>query len=428
MGYKVSKDVVKSGVVKILGISFSFILSIVLARVLKPEIYGSYTYLVSLVMILSVPIQFGLPKYVLRKVAEFTAKNNKLEINNLITFSYQIMLLVALIIFSLLYIFSNYIELNLVTNVGMLLAALLGSLSLVHGNVLRGVGAVFEGNISELVIKPASVIFLVLICFQVFNEIAIETMLMLYSLALVISLAVSIYLSRKYVVLPNISHLVWKIPSLKISGSVFRNSLLPLLLISLVDILNSNTDILILGQYSSKSDIAVYKVALTLSWLFSLPRSIYTLALAPRIAGVYFDNNSEFKELINMMSQRVFLFSSILFIVLLSTCNTIIPLVYGDEYTGAAKILFLLASGHVANVSLGMGDVVLNMTGHEKSVAFLSLVSVIVNVTAALLLIPLYGIIGAAASTSLSLLIWNLSLFVLMKRKLRFYPTPFRFK
>ena len=379
-------------------------------------------------MLLSVPIQFGLPKYILRKVSGFSAMNNKVEIRDLIVFSYKIMLTTSLVLFLLSSIFFIYSNLSFKTLVGLLLIALMNSLGVFHGNVLRGVGAVLNGNISELVLKPAFVILLVIVSSYFFNTLSLKIVLIIHFLALIFSLSATLALSKRYMILPKISGVAGLKSLIKVNDPIFRNSLLPLLIVSLVDILNSNTDILILGEYTSKEQIGIYKVALTMSWLFSLPRSIFTLALAPRIAKLFVTNINDFKTEVYRMSQRVFLFSAIVFIIVLSTCHQLIPVIYGIDYSESVIILFLLAIGHIANVSFGMGDVVLNMTGHEKSVAKYSLIAVIVNVIMAFYLVPVYGVKGAAISTSLSLLIWNVTMFLIIKIKLRFYPTPFRFK
>ncbi len=201
--------------------------------------------------------------------------------------------------------------------------------------------------------------------------------------------------------------------------------LTPLFLISAVDILNSNIDIIFLGQYVGKNEVGIYKVGLSLSWLFSLPRSIFTIAWAPHIASEYHKSKIRFKILVNRMSKLVFFSSIILFLMVIFFSQKFIFLAYGGSYSDSSIILLILSSGHFLNISLGMGDVVLNMSGHDKDVAKSSFLAVSINLILAFILIPKFGIYGAAISTSVSMGVWNIFLFRSMKRLLSFYPNPF---
>ena len=63
------QDILNTGLLKIIAISSSFLLSAVLARSLDPKGFGNYSYIISVLLVTMVPIQFGLPKYVMRVVS-----------------------------------------------------------------------------------------------------------------------------------------------------------------------------------------------------------------------------------------------------------------------------------------------------------------------------------------------------------------------
>ena len=71
---------IKSGisiiVVRVIGTFLTFILSIVLARTLGAAGYGIYSFALSIIMILSIPIQSGLPTLAVRETAKALAINN----------------------------------------------------------------------------------------------------------------------------------------------------------------------------------------------------------------------------------------------------------------------------------------------------------------------------------------------------------------
>ena len=60
--------------IKVFGLGFSLLTAVVLARVLGPEQYGIYSYVLAIVSILAIPAMFGLPSLVVRETAKAEVK------------------------------------------------------------------------------------------------------------------------------------------------------------------------------------------------------------------------------------------------------------------------------------------------------------------------------------------------------------------
>jgi len=69
--------------------------------------------------------------------------------------------------------------------------------------------------------------------------------------------------------------------------------------------------------------------------------------------------------------------------------------------------LLILAFGQLINAFAGPGLNILNMTGYEKSARNTMLVVVVLNVLLNLILIPTLGPLGAAISTTTTMVGWN---------------------
>ena len=80
--------------------------------------------------------------------------------------------------------------------------------------------------------------------------------------------------------------------------------------------------------------------------------------------------------------------------------------------------LVILTLGQLANASFGSVGALLNMTGHEKDAMKGMMYSLGVNFVLAFLLIPIYGMVGAATSTAVSLMVWNMILRYYVKKRL----------
>lgn len=415
-------DAFKTGVIKISGVASTFILSVFLARTLEPANYGQYSYIFSIIMLLTVPIQFGIPKLILRFVAEYKEKNEDYKIYELIAQLHIILLITSIITLVVFTFISFGFENGKFTNWIIIANVFIYVLNVMYSSILRGYGKVTSGNLSDLVIRPVLFIILILITSSLKMKYDVINVLILFLFSSLTSLLYVIW-SCKLIILESLKSL----KLLGVNWPYIKNllSLLtPLFVVNAVDILNSNIDILFLGHYVGKSELGIYKVGLSLSWLFSLPRSIFTIAWAPHIASEYYNSKIRFQILVNRMSKLVFFTSIILFLMVLSFSQKFIFLLYGDSYCNSTFILLILSAGHFLNISLGMGDVVLNMSGHDKDVAKYSFLAVTINLILAFILIPKFGIYGAAISTSVSMGVWNIFLFRSMKRLLSFYPNP----
>lgn len=423
-GEKYSLDALKTGGIKIAGVASSFLLSVILAKNLEPANFGEYSYIISVVLLITVPIQFGLPKLILRLVAEYKIKEQKNKISQLLGQSYIIISFTSILMILVYQIIPLGFNKELCKDWILFAIAITNTLNVLYSSLLRAYGKVISGNISDLVLKPFLFILLILSAFFLEIKINVITILKLYLTSSLLSLFFSVFYARDFI-LDSLKSLIetgpcwWYIKKISIL-------LIPLLLISAVDILNSNLDIVFLGNYVEKRELGIYKVAISLSWLFSLPRSIYTLAWAPHLTSKYHESKEEFKNLVNKMSRNVFITSIFLIFLVLIFSENLITYVYGLDYKDSAIILIILSIGHFLNISLGMGDVVLNMTGHEQDVAKKSLIALILNLFLATLLIPPYGIYGASISTVISMSVWNITLFFSMKKLLLFYPNPFK--
>ena len=99
--------------------------------------------------------------------------------------------------------------------------------------------------------------------------------------------------------------------------------------------------------------------------------------------------------------------------------------VFGSDFGRGRLALTILVLGQVVNVAAGHVGVLMTMTGHEKRVAATVGASAACNAVLNLILIPRFGIDGAAAATAISLVLWNGVTLVWVIKHLRINPTIF---
>jgi len=81
---------------------------------------------------------------------------------------------------------------------------------------------------------------------------------------------------------------------------------------------------------------------------------------------------------------------------------------FGNEFRSAAPALMILAVGQLINLSTGPVGTILLMTGNEQIMKRHTVTTVLVNLAAAIFLIPVWGVAGAAASAAIGMALLNL--------------------
>ena len=76
---------------------------------------------------------------------------------------------------------------------------------------------------------------------------------------------------------------------------------------------------------------------------------------------------------------------------------------FNPEFTAAYPVMFVLAIGFLVRASMGPAEFVLNMLGEQGLCALVLVVSAVLDVALSFALVPAFGMLGAAAATSIAL-------------------------
>ena len=90
------------------------------------------------------------------------------------------------------------------------------------------------------------------------------------------------------------------------------------------------------------------------------------------------------------------------------------------------RCLCIVAIGQLTNAAFGSVAALLNMTGHEKDTMRGMFIAFVVNVVLNLVLVPEYGMVGAATATAISIFILNAVLRYYVKKRLGIESSSWR--
>ncbi|UCG77254.1 MAG: polysaccharide biosynthesis C-terminal domain-containing protein [Nitrospirota bacterium] len=96
---------------------------------------------------------------------------------------------------------------------------------------------------------------------------------------------------------------------------------------------------------------------------------------------------------------------------------------FGGAYQEGGTALIMLCVAQVVNIVSGSGGIALIMTGHERDAATAMGLAAILAVIMNIVLIPVWGINGAAAAAAMSMVAWNIIMVLLVRRRLGLDPT-----
>lgn len=173
----------------------------------------------------------------------------------------------------------------------------------------------------------------------------------------------------------------------------------PFLLSSLCIILYARMDKIMIGYYLGETNVGFYTAAVTLSELINfVPQSIITSA-RPVIFESAKDSEFKYKRRIIQLYCIVFYFCLLVCLFIFIFSDWIVELVYGIEYISASISFKILSFANIFSL-LGVARTILlvcqNKMSYLKNFTFLgSLTNLILN----MILIPIYGISGAAIAT-----------------------------
>ncbi len=186
------------------------------------------------------------------------------------------------------------------------------------------------------------------------------------------------------------------------------------------------TDLVMLGLFMESGDVGVYRVAAQAATVVAFGLNAMNMVVAPRFARLYAGGHAAQLQWTVTFSARIILLLTLPVAAGLALfADPVIRLVFGTGYTAGSTALAILAAGQLANALFGSVAFLLNMTGHERDTARGLAAAVALNIVLNLLLIPVFGLEGAAVATSVTLVLWNLLLWRAVRRRLGIDSTAF---
>ncbi len=416
---------------KIAAATIGIITNGVLTRLLTKQEFGVYLLAFSIISVGAVIGSLGLPKTVLRFVAENMTLGQPGRARRAIYTALGLGVLGALCI-SLAYLFivgdlvSRYLfdSSALVAVIGLTAGWIaISTMQEIMAETFRGFhdirmatlfgGLATGGKSAGLIMRVMLLACLVLLLATVGHTDLRTVMLASIGAGAASSLLAALFLHKR------ISSLGAQGMENPISAGDELRDAFPILIISLTSfILLSAADLWILAYFRSDADVAVYGAAARLVALIAMPLLLTNLVLPPIIAEMYAQGRTaELEGTLRSFSTLSGVPSLLVLIVFMLLGGPILGVVYGSGYQSAAMVLVLLSAGKLAAVWAGSCGAVLQFTGHQGSMLRVNLLTSPLFIIGALLVVRDYGPVGIASMTAAITVLQNAALVLVAKRK-----------
>ncbi len=182
------------------------------------------------------------------------------------------------------------------------------------------------------------------------------------------------------------------------------------------------TDVWMISWFMSSDYVGIYNAATSTAYLLNFFISAFMFLYFP-IATKLISSNKR-KEVRDLATKVVFWNSIIIapiFFLMLALSKDIIGILFGEKFILAAVPLSILSIGLFFRNVISVNGTNLLASGRKKEILISSIFAAGINVALNYILIPIYGIAGAAVATTTSI-IFNFSLRWLFAHKYKLSP------
>jgi O-antigen/teichoic acid export membrane protein len=396
----------------------ALLVSVLLARLLGPAPLGRYYEVVAWIILIGTVVRSGWAPMLVREVAALRELQRYAELRGLIRTVLRIVAAISLAAAALFLAVSWFVagretfELFLV---GSPIAVLLATSSLRQA-VTRGMGRPLLGLICENLTRPG--IQLIGLAALASGLVAVYptplATLVTFLIAIAASAVLAFFLQRRLMGetvtgesprLPPRSE--WWTPFLRMAAMGWAQAL------------NQQIGTIILSGLSSDVEIAHFRIAQQLSLLVAFGSTVVTTLYAQDFSRLFV--RGDLRGIEKLASKTALIGGATALAigsVFLLGGPWLLARVYGSAFAPAYASLVILIAGQLINAILGPVTLVLVASRNETIAMIAHLLAVTANILLCVLLVPWWGAMGAALGSSAALALWNVMLFVVLRRRL----------
>lgn len=178
------------------------------------------------------------------------------------------------------------------------------------------------------------------------------------------------------------------------------------------------TDVFCLNYFLDTANVGIYRVYIGfLAILWIIPPILNTVLFPLASAYAEIDDKDKLIKITTLFMKLIFIISFVMACIFIVFGKSIILLLYGVQYTGNLTAFYILVIGYlIFAIRMGLSPALTGVLKLWKIGTYVVIISATTNLIANILLIPMYGMPGAAIGTSIGYVVeFGLMLIVVSK-------------
>lgn len=405
---------ISSLAVKLFGAVITYLLTIYISRFAGNEMVGYFHFFLSYSLIFTLIMKFGTDIFLMKWVSQFTAAGEpgKARFLYVRLFLYHVLtggiitmagLFITPVVFPVF--FDQY------TNIGFFQVAITSvffvNLHILNYEFLRG-----KQKVLAYTFYHTTSIFLITLMISFVSQVLIKVTVRL-ELCYVAATVISFILSFAH---------VWKFLIKEKSAPAEGFGIVTVLARSFpyfsnnaIFILIGTLDVFILSKYVNPANIGEYALLVKCAVFISFPMVVLSANFTPKMLH-YSDRILLQRDMIRLT--RLISLGAVVMFVLLAAALTYIISYLKIEGPKSILIFMFTAAGYLFSALCSLNEASLLMLGEEKLYQKIMLAALVFNFVFNLLLIPVWYELGAAITSMLTLIFWNVIAVYFARKKL----------
>jgi len=395
---------------------------LLIARLVGAETYGIYSYVTAWMTILAYSSALGFDTALLRFVAAYRAMEAWSLVRGIIQYAERRVVAVGILVVlagALVVLFQPRrfsAELRDTFLVGFFIVPV-WALLWVRCATVRAFGGVALAVLPDKIVRDGFVLVLVVVATVALGVNVDARQVMMATLA---GSVVALWLVSTGMRRLRPSALAATPP--EYAAATWRRTAAPLLVVVATQALLNRTGVVLLGWFGETTQAGIYNLVFNVALLVVLPRTAINVLFAPTISSLFARKDQASLQALVANAASWALGAAVCMALALAIFAEPILSWFGRDFVAGVPALRILLAGQVVAASYGSQLSVMTMTEHERGAAALLVLSAVVNIAVGIVLIAFLGLAGAAISTAIALMVWNVAMAHFISRHLRLMP------
>lgn len=413
---------------RFLGYILGFLMNFILARLFGPKIVGQYSLVKTTVDLVVIFTVFGLNNGIVKYASRYINNNEENKLFEVLKISFIYAGLFSVLGSVIIFVFRGFIANKIFNDNELVIALSYGAWLVIPFTLRRIFSGIYRSykDLKDYIIpvevyrRFAIVIFLLILYILEFKHISY-----VIGSFLLIEISNLSYLAKN---IKNIGLNFKKIFAfeLKNKEKSIKNQVLSyssmVILIHFMHLILNKIDRVMLGIFSTSEVVGVYNTAASVTILLTFFLSSSNMIFSPIISELYSKNKLNMLQSLYSTITKWLIILTVPIMINIYFFSEIIMGFFGEEYLIGASTLFILGLGQLINTAVGANGYIMNMCGFEKLLLINDIFMAIINIILNVVMIPKYGMLGAAIATAISIASFNLFKLLQVKYYLDIIP------